>query len=60
MEGDTQGHVKRKSKTFYFVYPTPAIFVPDTEKCPSPWLIHLMLYSLELYGQFGRTDRQFT
>ena len=41
MEGHTQGHVKRKRETFYFVYPKPAIFVPDTEKCPSPWLIHL-------------------
>ena len=27
--------------TFYFVYPNPSIFVPDTEKCPSSWLIHL-------------------
>ena len=28
--GDTQGHVKRKVQTFYFVYPDTAIFVPDT------------------------------
>ena len=41
MEGHTKGHVKRETKTFYFVYPKPAIFVPDTEKCPSSWLIHL-------------------
>jgi len=27
--------------TFYFVYPKPSTFVPDTEKCPSSWLIHL-------------------
>ena len=39
--GDTQGHVKRKRKSVYFVYPKPSTFVPDTEKCPSPWLIHL-------------------
>ena len=32
---------RAKTKTFYFVYPSPSIFVPDTEKCPSPWLIHL-------------------
>ena len=38
---DTQGHVERKTTTFYFVYPKPSIFVPDTEKCPSSWLIHL-------------------
>ena len=25
--------VKRKSKTFYFVYPLSAISVPDTSKC---------------------------
>ena len=30
-----------KTKTFYFVYPTPSIFVPDAEKVPSPWLFHL-------------------
>ena len=23
------------------MYPNPSIFVPDTEKCPSSWLIHL-------------------
>jgi len=34
MDGYTQGHVKQKTKTFYFVYPKPAIFVPDTEKMP--------------------------
>ena len=26
--------VKRKVKTFYFVYPLSAISVPDTSKCP--------------------------
>ena len=36
---DTGG--KRKTETFYFVYPNTAIFVPDTEKYPFPWLIHL-------------------
>ena len=41
MDGYTQGHVKRKTMTFYFVYPKPSIFVPDTEKCPSSRLIHL-------------------
>ena len=41
MEGHTKGHVKRNKQTFYFVYPKPAIFVPDTEKRPSIWLIHL-------------------
>ena len=41
MDGYTQGHVKRKSKTFYFVYSKPAIFVPDTEKCPYQWLFLL-------------------
>ena len=41
MDGYTQGHVKRNKKTFYFVHPKSAIFVPDTEKCPSSWLIHL-------------------
>ena len=41
MEGHTQGHIKRKNETFYFVYPKPAIFVPDTQKNPSSWLIHL-------------------
>ena len=41
MEGHTQGHVKRKIKTFYFIYPKFSIFVPDTEKCLFPWLIHL-------------------
>ena len=25
---------RTRKKTFYFVYPKPAIFVPDTEKCP--------------------------
>lgn len=34
MEGNTQGHLKRIKKTFYFVYPKLAIFVPDTEKYP--------------------------
>lgn len=29
-------------KTFCFEYPSPSIFVPDTEKCPSPWLVHLI------------------
>ncbi len=28
-------------RTFYFVYPKPTIFVPDIEKCPSPWFIYL-------------------
>lgn len=32
---------KAKTRTFYFVYPKPAIFVPDTEKCPTLWLILL-------------------
>ncbi len=33
---------KKHGKTAVcFVYPPPSIFVPDTEKCPSPWLIHL-------------------
>ena len=41
MDGYTQGHVERNKKTFYFVYQKPTIFVPDTEKCPSSWLIHL-------------------
>ena len=41
MEGYTQGHVERKVTTFYFVYPKPSTFVPDTEKCLSSWLIHL-------------------
>ena len=41
MDGYTQGHVKQKTKTIYFVYPKPAIFVPDTEKCPSVWPILL-------------------
>ncbi len=30
-----------KAKTFYFVCPKPTIFVPDTEKCPFPWLFLL-------------------
>ena len=33
MDGYTQGHVERNTMTFYFVYPKPSIFVPDTEKC---------------------------
>ena len=41
MDGYTQGHVERNTMTFYFVYPKPSIFVPDTEKCPSSWLIYL-------------------
>ena len=41
MDVYTQGHVKRNKKTFYFVHPKSTIFVPDTEKCPSSWLIHL-------------------
>ena len=41
MEGHTQGHIKRNNETFYFVYPKPAIFVPDTQKSPFSWLIHL-------------------
>ncbi|ANU50046.1 hypothetical protein ADH76_05965 [Enterocloster clostridioformis] len=41
MDGYTQGHVERKMMTFYFVNPKPSTFVPDTEKCPSSWLIHL-------------------
>ncbi len=32
---------RAKTKTFYFVYPSPSIFVPDTKKCPLSWLIHL-------------------
>ena len=28
-------------RRFTFVYPKLAIFVPDTGKCPSPWLIYL-------------------
>lgn len=32
---------KANIRTFYFVYPKPAIFVPDTEKCLFPWLIYL-------------------
>ena len=32
---------RAKTKTFYFVYPSPSIFVPDTEKCPFFWLILL-------------------
>ena len=40
-DGYTQGHVERNMMTFYFVYPKPSTFVPDTEKCPSSWLIHL-------------------
>lgn len=41
MDGYTQGHVGRKMMTFYFVNPKPSTFVPDIEKCPSSWLIHL-------------------
>lgn len=26
---------RTKGTMFYFVYPKPIIFVPDTEKCPS-------------------------
>ena len=37
-----------KAKTFYFVYPEPAIFVPDTEKCPYQWLF-LLRYLLIVY-----------
>ena len=29
MEGDIQGHVKRKTEMFYFVYPKASIFVPE-------------------------------
>ena len=36
-----KGHVKREIETFYFVYPEPSIFVPDTEKCPFLRLIYL-------------------
>ena len=32
---------KAKNKTFYFVYPDTATFVPDTEKYPLLGLIHL-------------------
>ena len=31
--------VKRKSMTFYFVYHSTAISVPDTSKCSYLWLI---------------------
>ena len=31
---------RKKTKTC-FVYLAPSIFVPDTEKCPSFWFIHL-------------------
>ena len=41
MDGYTQGHVERKKKTFYFVYPKSTNFVPDTEKCPFLWLFLL-------------------
>ena len=47
MEEHTQGHAKRNTQTFYFVYPKPTIFVPDTEKCPSTWLIYLR-YELKI------------
>ena len=36
------------AKTFYFVYPKFAIFVPDTEKCPFLWLL-LLRYLLMIY-----------
>ena len=32
---------RAKTMTFYFVYSNRSIFVPDTKKCPSSWLIHL-------------------
>ncbi|HJD36752.1 MAG TPA: hypothetical protein IAA00_07480, partial [Candidatus Blautia ornithocaccae] len=32
---------KTKRMTFYFVYLKSSTFVPDTEKCPILWLIHL-------------------
>lgn len=36
-----QGHVERKQRMFYFVTLNISIFVLDTEKCLSTWLIHL-------------------
>ena len=39
---------RTKRKTFYFVYPKSAIFVPDTEKCPFLWLL-LLRYLLMIY-----------
>ena len=38
------------TKTFYFVYPKPTIFVPDTEKCPFLWLF-LLRYLLITYSK---------
>ena len=58
-DDDTQGHVERNTKTFYFVYPKSSIFVPDTEKCPFLRLFLLryllMIYQKNLYFKGKKT-----